>query len=301
MDPEHPYQVPDFIIQNLNEGKPMDEQQVREVQSILHSTAKFSYPEASTDSCWQKLRSRIDAPMYVSKSPEPRKFAMFKWAAAAIIVLTMGLGIWQYTTGSDNFTAIYKTGLETKEIKLPDGTIIRLNHFTELEVTQMNDEQRVVVMKDGEAFFNVVHNELPFCVKTGKGDVMVTGTEFNVKSRQQLPFSVFLKTGKINFKSTSTVFKLKPGECVKENTSHLLEITKANDNAPYAWLQDKLVFNGQALADIVKELEAVYQVKFVYDNSLSSEKFNLVCDNKLDAKQVADLLSKVVNSKVSVE
>jgi len=302
MSEKRPYQIPDFIVQNLNDGQAFSQTEVSEIENILAGSERFQYPQSNTNANWDLLRSKIESPLTVLKPPVvKRQFAMFRWAAAAVIVLSIGIGFWQYQKGkSDNFAAIYKTSNKKEWVKLPDGTTINLNTFTEVEVKTMNSSDRVLVLKSGEAFFNVTHNDLPFKVETSKGDVMVTGTEFNIKNRENLPFAVFLKQGKVRFKTEGKILDMNPGECLKKEDKGFV-ITRGKDQNQFAWISGKIVFNNQSLADIITELEATYQVKFKYDDKLAEEKYNFVCDNNLSAAQVADLLTKLVSSKVSVE
>ncbi len=300
MSDKRPYQIPGFLVHDLNEGQPFAEKDAREIEDILASADHFAYPGASTESNWLALKSRIESPMTAVKKPV-RQFSIFKWAAAAVVVMTIGFATWQLSKNSQqNFTASYQTTDNTRLVKLPDGSSIQMNKFTELDVTTMNDEDRVINLKSGEAFFQVTHNNLPFSVQTSKGNVVVTGTEFNVRNREKLPFCVFLKTGKVHFETASKSVDIQPGESLKDIGGEF-RISRGEEDMACAWLANKIVFHNRALADIVKELEAVYQVKFVYDQKLEQEKFNLVCDNTLTAKQVAELLTKVVNSKVTIE
>jgi ferric-dicitrate binding protein FerR (iron transport regulator) len=301
MSEKRPYQIPDFLVQNLNEGQAFTDADVQEIESIFSAASRVAYPDAGTEANWQLLRAGIEGPMTVVKKPA-RNFAMFRWAAAAIVVLTIGIGVWQFLgKGDANFTAVYKTGPLKQEVRLPDGTVINLNAYTELEVKTMNVKERIVALKNGEAFFDVVHNELPFKVQTGKGDIVVMGTCFNIKNRQGLPFSVFLKTGKVLFTTAKTSVEMRPGQCLKQEKGSNFILSEADVDNQCAWLDNKLVFKAQPLSEIIKELESYYQVKFVYDHKLESDKYNFVCENSLDAQQVAQLLTKLVNSKVTVE
>jgi transmembrane sensor len=301
MSEKRPYQIPDFLVQNLNEGQPFTDSDVQEIESIFSAASRVAYPDAGTEANWQLLRAGIERPMTVVKKPA-RNFAMFRWVAAAVVVLTIGIGVWQFQgKGDANFTAVYKTGALKQEIRLPDGTVVNLNAYTELQVKTMNAKERIVSLQNGEAFFNVVHNELPFRVQTGKGDIVVMGTRFNIKNRQGLPFSVFLKTGKVRFTTAKTSVEMHPGECLKQEKGSNFVLSVADADNQCGWLANKLVFKAQPLSEIVKELESFYHVKFVYDQKFASDKYNFVCENNLDAQQVAQLLTKLVNSKVTVE
>lgn len=300
---KNPIEIPDFVIQNLNEGKPLSGEDMGAIEGILGAAESYSYPDADTDAQWVKFRSRIESqPLQVTKKPViKRQFAMFRWVAAAVVVFVLGIGIRQYYVSNDpGFTATYKSGNSSQTINLPDGSELVLNKLTELEVKKMNGRERVVELKSGQAFFNIRHNDLPFLVETPKGNIMVLGTEFDVKAYKNERFSVFLKKGKIEMKLNDEVVEMKPGQLLNENENNEYVLSSISDNRAYSWLDNKLIFENTSLAEVISVLESNYKVKFNYDENLKDEKVNLKIES-LSADQVADLLSKTLNSKVSVE
>jgi hypothetical protein len=77
---------------------------------------------------------------------------------------------------------------------------------------------------EGEAFFQVVHNSLPFVVKTGQLLTRVLGTSFTVKANEQDEnITVTVKTGKVSVQSV-------PGEAGSDVTA---EVLTPNQQAVY--------------------------------------------------------------------
>lgn len=297
-DPNLKKQLPGFLIENLSEDKPLSESEKTVLENIWSASSNFKYDAADTDAQWQKFKAQIEQP----ESTKGRKqFAMFRWAAAAVVLIVAGIGISQYIGGEDKgFTAIYHTGNDIQKVHLPDGSDIILNAQTELIVNTMNASKRELVLKYGEAFFKVSHNNTPFSVKTIKGTITVLGTEFNINAYPKSLFSVFLKTGKIDMKFSGKTVTLQPGQCLQENAMHQMQLMQLTDNRNYAWLDNKLVFDSTSLSEVISVLESTYKVKFVYDLQMKDEKINITIEN-LNAEQVAELLSKTLNSKVRVE
>lgn len=297
-DPNLKKQLPGFLIENLSQDKPLSESEKTVLENIWSTSSNFKYDTADTDAQWQKFKAQIEQP----ESTKSRKqFAMFRWAAAAVVLIVAGIGISQYIGGEDKgFTAIYHTGNDIQKVHLPDGSDIILNAQTELIVNTMNASKRELVLKYGEAFFKVSHNNTPFSVKTIKGTITVLGTEFNINAYPKSLFSVFLKTGKIDMKFSGKTVTLQPGQCLQENASHQMQLMHLSDNRNYAWLDNKLVFDSTSLSEVISVLESTYKVKFVYDLQMKDEKINITIEN-LNAEQVAELLSKTLNSKVRVE
>ena len=294
-------QLPDYLIQNLNADKPMSDNEHAVLEQIWASSSTFNYEAADTEAQWQKFKAQIETPAISMQDAPKKQFAMFRWAAAAIVLLVAGIGITQYYGGEDKgFTAVYRSSDDIQNIHLPDGSDIVLNAQSELIVNTMNATKRELVLKYGEAFFKVAHNNTPFSVKTIKGTITVLGTEFNINAYPKSLFSVFLKTGKIDMRFSGKTVTLQPGQCLQENDKHQLQLLKYSDNRNYAWLDNKLIFDSTSLSEVISVLETTYKVKFVYDLQMKDEKVNLTIEN-LNAEQVAELLSKTLNSKVTVQ
>lgn len=290
--------LPGFLLENLSVDKPLSDNEKAVLETIWSSSANFQYEAADTDAQWSKFKAQIDQSQTSGKR---KQFAMFRWAAAAVVLIVAGIGISQYLGGEDKgFTAIYHTGNTKQTVHLPDGSDVILNAQTELVVNTLNASKRELVLKYGEAFFKVSHNNTPFSVKTVKGTITVLGTEFNVNAYPKDLFSVFLKQGKIDMTFSGKTLTLQPGQCLQENSKHQLQLLQLSDNRNYAWLDNKLVFDSTALSEVITVLESTYKVKFVYDQQMKDEKINITIEN-LTAEQVAELLSKTLNSKVSVE
>lgn len=104
------------------------------------------------------------------------------WAAAASLVLAVGLGVgaWVLHSGGTH----YQTQVgEQRDVNLPDGSKVTLNTDTELRV-RYSDKRRFIELKRGEALFAVKHDATrPFDVEAGDTLTRALGTEFNVDMR----------------------------------------------------------------------------------------------------------------------
>src|SRR5690606_34396534 len=70
----------------------------------------------------------------------------------------------------------------TYQISLPDGTRVWLNAASTLKYPTRFDGKERVVELEGEAYFEVNRNRIPFLVKTGTQTIEVLGTQFNVSA-----------------------------------------------------------------------------------------------------------------------
>lgn len=69
---------------------------------------------------------------------------------------------------------------EIRTVTLPDGSAVALNTDTDVQV-RYYPRRREVVLRKGEAYFQVAHGaERPFTVTSGRTEVRVVGTMFNV-------------------------------------------------------------------------------------------------------------------------
>lgn len=292
------HNIPDFLLKSLSEDKPLSSKGMEQVGGIWHASSGFQYPEVDLDSKWSHFKSSIGADMQVThRGP---RYAMFRWVAAAVVLLVFGFAISQYYFTDPGFTAIYKTSTEKQQVKLPDGTELLLNSNTELLVNTINDERREIMLKSGQAYFSVKHNDLPFVVITPKGNISVLGTEFDVKAYKGQQFSVYLRKGKIQFNRSTGTLSIKPGQMLSEGVDGKMTLTTVSERLALAWKDGQLIFENTSLSEIIQALESKFGVKFIYDEKFKDEKYNVNAED-LTASQVAELLSKLTNSTVSVQ
>ena len=299
MDSKRTFRVPDFIVYENGLNAPLSDREIQDTEHILDAASSFKYPQNNTEQEWLKFTSNIGVNMQVSK--RSKKFGMFRWVAAAIVVLTIGLGFWQYNNPKqNNAIMVLQSKANLIKKKLTDGTEVLLNKETVLEIKSLNNQSRVLELKTGEVFFSVIHNDVPFKVITDKGIVTVTGTEFDVKNNLNEPFSIYLKKGSIQFETNNKIVSLLPGDYLEEIGLGDFRITRISDSRASVWMDGNLSFDNTLLSEMVKVLEDTYKVKFKYDESLSNEKLTITFAG-LNAEQAAELLGKTLNSNVSIQ
>lgn len=292
---------PEYLKSNLEEGSALSEQDIQIYDAIWNQSAQFKYPEANTELQWSKLKAEITNEKTPAVKTKQLKYYMFRWVAAAVIVLVCGIGFYQLKLGEDNgFTAIYSTLDNQEKVILPDGSTVVLNENSELSVEAYNAYKRNVKLVKGEAYFSVSHDERPFVVSTQNGSIKVHGTKFNINAYNENVFEVFLKEGKIEWVKGSQDVYLKPGQLLKSNQGGKYTIQNLTDNRSTIWVEDKLVFKNSNFKDVIQVLESHYEVKFVYDQAVENEVVTISCEN-LSAEQVASLLSKTLNTQITVQ
>lgn len=170
-------------------------------------------------------------------------------------------------------------------LKLSDGTEVTLNSATRLKFPFSFSGDKREVYIEGEAYFNIAKNaDQPFIVHTGKGDITVLGTEFNVNTYVADVLKTALVKGSVNVSSNNQVIYLNPGEELIWD-KHNYSISELDEQVTLSWMQGVLYFHNTPLSEIAKMIERWYAVPVkIDDEKLAAETFtgNLEKNQPLD-------------------
>lgn len=215
---------------------------------------------------------------------------VFKWkwiAAAAVILIAAGLS---YLTIPVNYSAPYG---EKLSVTLPDDSQVTLNSGSSISYNRLFSFADRDISLQGEAFFEVKENEIPFIVHTSNASIKVLGTSFNIRSWSNEPSSetsVVLTEGSLAFypagRPDNSVI-LKPGEksILNPNYGTPRQPIKVDQDKALAWLDNRFAFESMPFVQIVREIE---------------RRFNL--DIKVEPKEVLfDTLTVYYNKQVDAE
>lgn len=163
---------------------------------------------------------------------------------------------------------------------LPDGTIIKLEPKSSLQVVNMSDDNKREVHLEGEAFFEVAHDTLrPFFVYTGNITTKVLGTSFTVSARENVIF-VAVKTGTVSVTQTTrksvsprhTLTEeiiLTPNQKAVYNGKQIsMAIVEKPQRIHKPEEQPHMKFDEQPVSDILAALEDAYGIDIQYDRDL---------------------------------
>lgn len=166
---------------------------------------------------------------------------------------------------------LYVPAGQRAELTLSDGTKVWLNAKTTFTFPDRFDSRRRDVILDGEAYFDVTHNEeAPFIIRTEKYTIKVLGTEFNLRAYNAediIPFETALIDGSVEIESTdhSTKKLLRPKEKAYADNGQLQVEPIAGFN-PYLWKEGLICFDDNSLTDIFKKLEFYYSIPIKIEN-----------------------------------
>jgi ferric-dicitrate binding protein FerR (iron transport regulator) len=228
---------------------------------------------AISDSRIAKAYEGLERKIDNAKAPVismPRRH--YKWwlsAAAAVLVIVGLIGVWELVPRKSSVNAQYG---QTYTKQLPDGSTMMLNANSTAKLgEEWKDCDREVWLK-GEAFFHVKKTPTKnrFIVHTNELDIIVTGTQFNVWTRDNKT-SVLLTEGSVTIKTADgKETKMVPGDFIEINNKNL-EKRKINEESVLAWKDNKILFDDTPMHEVCRIIREHYGVKVtILDSTLNS-------------------------------
>ncbi|MEI3421956.1 MAG: FecR domain-containing protein [Butyricimonas faecihominis] len=161
---------------------------------------------------------------------------------------------------------------------LSDGSVVYMNSESRLKYPVKFIEDKRVVKLEGEAYFDVTHDEQhPFIVRTEQLNVKVLGTGFNVMAyKGDARTEVTLVHGKVDVKSKNISEILTPSrQFVMNNDTREYEVRSVNVNTYVDWKNGILNFDAMPLEELGEKVSRWYGVKFFFSKeSLKYLKFS---------------------------
>lgn len=226
--------------------------------------------------------------------------ALWKWAgsiAAAIITLVLLYNVSVFFKNDFSqevaFNTIKVPVGQRVEVTLSDGTHLWLNARSEFSYpVSFNGDKREVYLK-GEAFFDVAKDEgKKFIVNTGRCEVEVLGTQFNVDAYDEDDFSTALLRGSVRItdrSQTNESVVLEPNNAVR--LAHgKLTVTPITDFSPYSWKDGVVTFKDIEFDVLMKKLEKNYGIRIVINNPKLD---NYACSGKF---RISDGIEEVLRA-----
>ncbi len=208
-----------------------------------------------------------------SLKPE-RKTVLSPWAtgaaaAIALLLIVNGLFFFNRKDSTGPYNTILVPPGQRINLILADNSNVWLNSNTEFRYPASFSRKNRTVYLNGEAYFDVSKNEKkPFIVKTGQGDIRVTGTSFNVEAYTRFnSFETSLFEGGVDiYKNEVKLAALKPNEKAVLGSHGLLVVSKIEDNDEYLWRKGLIAFNNKRLEEILLSLEKYFDIRIQIDS-----------------------------------
>ncbi|RHO71305.1 DUF4974 domain-containing protein [Parabacteroides sp. AF48-14] len=236
----------------------------------------------------------------IKKQARKRSVSLWKWTgsvAAAIMALFLLYNVPvllnKNTRQEIALNTIKVPAGQRVELTLADGTHIWLNARSEFSYpASFNGDRREVHLK-GEAFFDVAKNKnKKFIVNTGRCEVEVLGTQFNVEAYSENEFTTSLIRGSVKVTDKSQPNEsvvLEPNNAVRLSNGKLT-VTPITDFNPYTWKEGLITFKDIKFKDLMKELEKNYGIRIIIDNHKLD---NYACSGKF---RISDGIEEVLRA-----
>jgi len=194
------------------------------------------------------------------------------------------------------------------EIVLADGSKVWLNSGSKLifPAVFLGDKREVYL--EGEAIFEVIHNEKQaFVVKTDKQNIEVLGTVFNVSNYpEDNNIYTVLKSGSIqlSYKNNSILqttehIQISPNTLTTYNKMDQSIATDSVDVEKYfSWRDGIFIFKNDSLKSIMKKIARYYNVEIVInDQNLANQTFSGYLDVKESIENVMKTIEETETSR----
>ena len=268
--------------------------------------------KVNVDAAWAKLNITKKKELESIDNQEVKPIIKLNWInnflkiAAVLVVL---FGLWfvaakQFIT-PQNDVLTFKSGNQSIEKILPDGTKILLSKNSEITYSKTFEGDTREINLMGEGFFDVHHDAAhPFIIHTQGTDVRVLGTSFNVRA-YNAQVQVFVKTGRVQFSKNDKQVILTKGQ-KGEILANVDTIIKSEISEEKTFVKEKVnsfVFNKMSLGEVAENLSKQFgkDIKFSQDKiknckltatfqnenleniiAVIAETFNLKVDNQAD-------------------
>lgn len=182
-----------------------------------------------------------------------------RWAAGlAGLAVAAGLAVMLLPGLALRMTADAATGVgELRQVTLADGSRMQLAPLSAADM-QLDGSHRRVILRRGEAFFQVVADAgRPFVVRAGRVQVTVTGTGFEV-DRDDDRVTVAVRSGTVLVEAPAVpAVQLSPGETVEIPADGSAPIRgRIAPDAVALWQDGRLFVDGATVGEVVARLRA---------------------------------------------
>ena len=206
----------------------------------------------------------------IRKSTRPFVFTLLARVAAFIIFGITFYFIYENYLKSQPEILI-TAGTESKEILMPDSSLVSLNSAGEIKYAENFTENRKLILR-GEAFFEVKNQEnQPFIVQAEDLEVKVLGTSFYIIAYgNDSIVEVGVKTGSVEVgqKSGEKSVILMANEMLKYNKNdRSFNRSEEYSNNKLFWKTGVVEFNEKPLEDVFSTLSQVYETEINFRQS----------------------------------
>lgn len=240
------------------------------------------YRQIDVENDWKIVmeKARLD-----QEEPVSQGRPWLRYAAAVSVFLIASVLLWRSMRGNlskndKSFltTIVAPTGSKTL-VTLPDSSTVWLNAGSKVSFNNSFGADNRDIALEGEAFFDVIRNKVPFNVHTDQFDIAVLGTAFNIKAYKDDDKATAtlvrgsLKVKRANLSGTQDEILLAPndrltlykGAAAPSPGSFTVKVDqKINAERETSWKDGWLSIEGESLNEFAVKLERLYDIKIVF-------------------------------------
>jgi transmembrane sensor len=174
------------------------------------------------------------------------------------------------------------------QVVLSDGTRVWLNALSTLRYPESFSDTIRKVDLTGEGYFEVAKDAVhPFIVTTGKNEVRVLGTHFNVNSYSDNKETVVtLVEGSVRLNGTKTI---RTGEKGTIDQTGKIQTGPADLETALGWKDGQFIFRMTPLSDVMKQTANWYDARIIYQDNIT-EHFNARIPRDVPVSKLLHLL-----------
>ena len=244
------------------------------------------YQQIDPEKDWKLVRERVQQQIPVRQ----QRVAMPWLRYAATIVVCMAVSFFVgsrmrkglFTSNKQQLTTIEAPAGSKTYITLPDSSKVWLNAKSKISFDENFGEDNRFLKLEGEAFFDVVKDNVPFRVETPLYTVAVLGTAFNIKAYSDDDnVSTTLVRGRVNIEyitplGATQVMQLKPNEKIVASRAdtgnasarnytfnHERGIDAENETS---WKDGWLSVKGESLYELARKIERLHDIKINFES-----------------------------------
>lgn len=279
-----------------------------QVKTIFDSAASVkAYPEFDTDEAWNKLKSKLIHASgrtipFEQKSPGGSFRTAWRIAASLLLIASVGYILYRITEKPIDVMSIASVE-QTVQDTLPDGSVAFLNKGSSLTYQYNPGEKTRSVKFEGEAFFEINHDEeKQFVIETIDVIIEDIGTSFNVKAYPESPtVEVYVESGEVDFYTNKKLgIRLAAGETgVYHRQSQLFERIAKPDTNVLSYKTRVFNFYNSDLGSVVENLNEVYETKIrLADPAIESCRLNVTFKGE-PIEIIAEIIAETLSLKLT--
>lgn len=255
------------LLSELNSNDPFFEKESDDFHGS--DMEKITVSPEETENALKNVHSKLGFESNTNAA-ETSTIYLFRYVAAAAMLLIV------FLAGYFLMPVKHQAPLgDTIAVNLPDGSSVELNSGSELSHNRLFGRFNRDVSLDGEGYFRVQTDNMPFIVEANGSVTEVAGTEFNIRSWSSDPGSptqISVTEGEVYFygkQNAGDRVQLSKGFSSQWLPGQLApdEPDTTDERTALAWRQQNLAFTGQQLIVIFSELERKFNTRIEIENN----------------------------------